>query len=113
MNNDFTIQVEYLNRDMQKVGEGNFTLSEYTDLIDLELKRVIMDIEDIFYEIEEGKPQKEWSKASSRKFQKLRHKLLDQANAVKRLPSELRYKGVRCDSEDLKTFLVNFFKESE
>ena len=111
MDNDFTVLVEFMNRDLEKVGERVYTFREYADMIDLELKRIIMDVEDLFYDIEDGKPQEEWSEKNRSRFQKIRHKLLDQANAVKRLPTHLRYKGIQCDSMKLNHFIADFIKD--
>ena len=69
-------------------------------------------MEDAFYNFEDGKPQEEWDEKARAQFQKIRHKLLDQANAVKRLPSHLRYKGVQCNSKKLNEFLADFFREN-
>ena len=111
MDNDFTVLVEFKNRDLEKVGERAYTFNEYADMIDLELKRIIMDVEDMFYDIEDGKPQDEWSEKNHARFQKIRHKLLDQANAVKRLPSHLRYRGVPCNSIKLNQFIADFIND--
>ena len=112
MGNDFTILIEYKNKDLQKVGERVYGFQEYVDLLNLELKKVIVDVEDAFYELENDKPKEEWSEGTANAFRKIRHKLLDQANSVQRIPQMLRYKGVPCNTRNLRDVIAEFMKEN-
>ena len=112
MDKDFTVLIEYKNRELERVGERSFYFSEYLDIVDLELKRILMDVEDAFYRFEGQQPKELWSKESVEEFQKIRHKILDQANAIKRLPETLRYKGVPINSESLSEFITRLIKNS-
>ena len=111
MNKDYTVLVEYRNRDMEKVGERSFYFQEYADLIALEIKRIILDVEDMVYRVEEQHPKANWSSENMVDFQKIRHKLLDEANSVARLPQQLRYKGKPCDSKQLNEFIADVIND--
>lgn len=104
MENDFTVKIDYRNKDLEKINERVYTFQQYVDMTKLELMRVIMDVEDIFYKKFGSK--EEWDDDASASFQKIRHKLLDQANAIERLPNTLRYKGVSCSARNLSEILA-------
>lgn len=106
MTNDFTVTIDYKNRDLEKIGERTYNFDQYAEMIKLELMRVIMDVEDSFYRILDSKPKEEWPKEVMSDFQKIRHKLLDQANAVERLPNTLQYKGIPCNTKNLSEVLA-------
>lgn len=63
--------------------------------------RVIMDVEDVIYYLQDGKSKDDWDDGAMSRFQCIRHKLLDQANAIERLPQNLYYKDVTCMSVNL------------
>lgn len=98
MNKDFTVTIDYRNRDLQTINQRTWSFKEYTNMLSLELKRIIMDVEDAFYEFNNGKQKEEWDPQVLNDFQKIRHKLLDQANSIERLPQTLCYKGISCSS---------------
>ena len=108
--NDFKVNIEYKDKKLQTVNERTYEFSEYVEMIQLELMRVIMDIEDAFYQMQ-GKPKEEWDNAILASFQKIRHKLLDQANAIKRLPSTLNFRGVPCDSKNLSEVIAEMLNQ--
>ena len=113
MNKNYTVLVEYRNRDMEKIGERRYDFQEYADLVALEIKRVILDVEDLLFRIEGQKPKNEWSNENTVDFMKIRHRLLDEANAVSRIPQQLHYKGKPCDAQQLNEFIasvVNYCK---
>jgi hypothetical protein len=72
-----------------------------------ELMRVIMEVEDTIYHLQGSRSKDEWDYETMEHFQKIRHKLLDQANAIERLPQTLHYKGVSCASVNLGEYLAN------
>lgn len=96
MNKDFTVLIDYLNKNMEHVNQKTYMFFEYTNMLELEIKRMILDVEDAYYKFENGKQKSEWSEESLNGFNKIRHKLLDVANAIARLPKTLHYKGVSC-----------------
>lgn len=90
---DWTVKIEYKNKNMETIVEKEYDFIQYTEMLRMELMRVILDIEDAFYYFTGEEQKDNWDEETSRRFKKIRHKLLDQANAVKRLPLTLSYKG--------------------
>lgn len=88
---DWTVKIEYKNKDLETVVEKEYDFTQYTAMLQLELMKVISEVEDAFYEFSGGKQKDEWDEELMGKFKKIRSKLLDQANAIKRLPQTLHY----------------------
>lgn len=101
---DWTVKIEYKNKNLETVVEKEYDFISYTEMLDLELKRLIMEIEDAFY-VFSGKQKEEWSDEMKERFQKIRHKMLDQANAIRRLPQTLSYKGAKADQMTMGEYL--------
>ena len=102
---DFTVKIEYKNQNLETVVEKEYEFSQYTDLLNLELMRIITETEDAFYYLT-GKQKEEWDNVTRSKFQHIRHKLLDQANAIKRLPQTLSYRGISAGSVSLSEIIA-------
>lgn len=94
---DFTVKIEYKNQNLETVIEKEYEFSQYTDLLNLELMRIITETEDAFYHLT-GKQKEDWDNETKSRFQHIRHKLLDQANAIKRLPQTLSFHGISAGS---------------
>ena len=107
---DFKVKIEYKNKDLETIVEKEYEFVDYTEMLNLELKRVLMDIEDAFYYFSGNKQKKDWSPELTERFQKIRHKLLDQANAIRRLPENLSYKNVKGTSMPFSEFLARTMK---
>ena len=90
---DWTVKIEFKNENLETVVEKEYDFVQYTDMLQLELKRIIMDIEDAFYEFSGCAQKEDWDDDLKQRFKKIRHKLLDQANAIKRLPQNLTHNG--------------------
>lgn len=50
---------------------------------------MLADVEDLVYIANNGKGKDEWSDATWLAYQKIRHKLLDKAGAISRLPDDI------------------------
>lgn len=107
---DFKVKIEYKNKDLETVVEKEYSFTDYTEMIGLELKRILMDVEDSFYYFSGNKQKNEWSDELTERFNKIRHKLLDQANAIKRLPGNLTYKGVKGSTMPFSEFIAKTLK---
>lgn len=107
MNKDFTVLIDYLNRNMEQIDQKAYSFNEYTGMLELEIKRLILDVEDAFYKFENGKQKNEWTQESLQGFNRIRHKLLDVANSVGRLPKTLHYKGVSCSETRLSELIAD------
>lgn len=112
MNKDFTVLIEYRNRENEKVGERSFEFQEYVNIIKLEITRIIMDVEDAFYRVNGQRQKENWDPKDLESFNHIKHKLLDQANSVSRLPETLRYKGVPCNSKTLSEYIADIVNNS-
>lgn len=91
---DWTVKIEYKNKNLETVVEKEYDFVQYSEMLNLELKRIIMDIEEAFYAFSGNKQKKDWDPEMTERFKKIRHKILDQANAILRLPNNLSYKGI-------------------
>lgn len=109
--NDFKVNIEYKDKRLQTINERTYEFNEYVQMIQLELMRIIMDIEDAFYHMQGNKQKEEWDNDVLSAFQKIRHKLLDQANAIKRLPSTLNFRGIPCDSKNLSEVIAEMLNK--
>ena len=107
---DFIVKVEYKNKNLETVVEKEYDLISYTEMLHMELMRLIMEVEDAFYTFSGNKQKEDWDPIMMEKFKKIRHKMLDEANAIKRLPQNLTYKGIRADQISISDFISNTMK---
>lgn len=107
---DFNVKIIYKNRDLETVVEKNYDFISYTEMVNTELMRLIAEIEDAFYYFSGNKQKDYWPDELKERFNKIRHKMLDQANAIKRLPENLSYKGIRANQIPLSEYLVKKMK---
>ena len=103
---DFRVKIEYKNKDLETVVEKEYNFIDYVDMLNLELKHILMDIEDAFYAFSGNKQKEEWDKDTAERFKKIRHKILDQANAIKRLPENLTYKNIPATTMNFSEFIA-------
>ena len=104
---DFTVKVTYRNKDSSEQREWTYDFKQYTEMMKRELMRIIMEVEDTIYHLQGSRSKDEWDTETMERFQKIRHKLLDQANAIERLPGSLLYRGVSCENMDDGEHLAN------
>ena len=90
---DWTVKIEYKNSDMETVIEKEFDFLQYTEMLDLGLKGILVDVENAFYALQDNKQKDDWSDDAKSRFKAIRHKILDKSNAIRRLPQSLTYKG--------------------
>ena len=110
MSSDFIVKIEYKNKDLETVVEKEYDFLTYTEMLYAELMRLMVDIEDAFYKFSDNKQRDDWDSETTERFKKIRHKLLDQANAIRRLPHNLSYKGNRADQVTIGEFLNRTLK---
>lgn len=104
--NDFTVKVVHRDRDSLQVTEWTYDFKQYTEMMKRELMRVIMEVEDVVYHLQGSNSKDDWDSETMERFQRIRHKLLDQANAIERLPQNLFYKNVRCSNVSFSELLA-------
>ena len=83
------MKVVYYNAKMQPVCEKHYDLNTYLELIKSDLLRVITDVEDAIYEANGCLPKEDWSDEVWLKFSKIKHKILDKAGDISRLPDNI------------------------
>lgn len=83
------VHITHRNSKLQPVADELFTLDEYSAILSNDLLRMITDVEDIIYCATNGSQKEDWTDDVWGKFSRLKHKMLDEAGALKRLPENL------------------------
>ena len=107
---DWIVKIEYKNENLETVVEKEYDFFQYTEMLHLELMRVIMEVENAFYQLSGNKQKSDWDPEVLESFKKIRHKLLDQSNAIKRLPMTLSYKGHRANEVNAGEYFSKLMK---
>ena len=83
------VKIVYRNEKLEPVYEKRYGLDEYTEMLKFDLLRLITDVEDIIYECNDGRAKDEWTDSVWLKFCKVKHKILDKAGEISRLPENI------------------------
>ena len=83
------VKVIYRNRKMEPIYENDTPLTDYTDSLSMDMKRILSDVEDLVYLANGNKPKEEWSDEETIAFGKIRCKLLDKSGEISRLPGSI------------------------
>ncbi len=106
---DFIVTIEFKNKnadgELETVVEKEYDFINYTELLHIGLTRIIKEIEDAFYYFTDEEQKENWDPEAKRRFSSIRHKLLDEANAIKRLPNTLSYKGIKANQISINDFI--------
>lgn len=86
----YYVDVTYRNEDMKPTQQMVYTLKEYCDMLQLDLFRLIGDVEDLVYVMNGYLPRSKWTDESWARFNAIRHKMLDKAGDIGRLPETIR-----------------------
>jgi hypothetical protein len=89
MNKELGVKVTYRNAQLEPVYEKSYSINDYTEMLRMDLLRLISDVEDLVYVATDNKPKDEWSDGLWAAFYKIKHKLLDKAGDIGRLPGNL------------------------
>jgi hypothetical protein len=87
---NLAVDITYKNKNMETVSTKTYEFKDYMSMIGLDIRRVIMDVEDLVYRLQDGKQKDEWSDQAIAGFSRIRHKLLDKAGEVDRVADSLR-----------------------
>jgi len=101
------VQVVYRNKNLDPVYSKTYTLQEYTDMLKTDLMRLITDVENLCYTVNGNKTKEEWSEETFQAFVKIKHKLLDKAGEIKRIPENI----VEIKTESLTSFVARVLNE--
>lgn len=116
MERNLGVKVIYRNGQMEPVYEKEYSLRDYCDMLREDLLRLITDVEDMGYEANNGKKKEDWSDGTWSAFCKVKHKILDKAGDISRLPDNLiEYTPKEETAEDdesatLTSFVAKVFK---
>lgn len=91
------VKVVYRNKNLDPTYEKTYSLQDYVAMLKADMLSLISSVEDLAYMVNDNKLQEDWSEDSWTLFQRIRHKQLDIAGAVGRLPDNLI--GDDCDAE--------------
>lgn len=80
-------EVVYKNKNLEPVSRCVYSFEDYMDMLSMDLKRIITDVEDLMYIMNDNRPKEEWKEAEIAAFNKIRSKILDKAGEVGRLPA--------------------------
>lgn len=111
MLNDYTVNIVYKNKSLESVNQKSYPFVDYCQEQKLNLMHVITDVENAFYALQEDKSKEEWAPDTVEMFQRIRHKLLDAANSVVRLPQNLQCNGVNIGSIDGSEYIAKLVNQ--
>lgn len=83
------VKVVYRDCNLNPTSEKTYLLHDYTDMLRMDILRAVTDVEDLVYIATGNKPKDEWNDETWTAFQRLRHKLLDKAGSIGRLPDNI------------------------
>ena len=86
---DIGVRVTYKDKDLQPTYTKTYALSAYTGMLRTDLLRLITDIEDLCYSQNHGKDKSEWPEQTLESFNKIKHKILDKAGDIGRIPQNI------------------------
>lgn len=86
MDDKYSVHVVYKNGKQEVVQDVNYELRDYTDMLRADLLRVITNVEDLVYDMNNQRPKEEWPDNVWSGFCRIKHKLLDKAGEIGRLP---------------------------
>lgn len=89
MHQNLGVKIVYRNEKKEPVFEREYSLNDYCDMLREDLLRIITDVEDVLYIANDNKRKDEWSDSVWASFCKIKHKLLDKAGDIGRLPKNL------------------------
>lgn len=89
MRSDLNVKVTYRNSKLEPVSTQLYSFDDYTDMLRNDLLKIITDVEDAFYIASGNKHRDEWPDDLWGSFTRIKHKILDKAGDIGRLPSNI------------------------
>ena len=99
--------VTYKDKELRPTYTKTYSLCEYTDMLRQDLLRLVTDVENLCYMANENKSKSEWSDQTFEEFCRIKHKLLDKAGDIGRLPENITIRT----SEPLTDFVARVLNE--
>ena len=107
MKKELGVKITYRNEKLEPVYERAYSLTDYTDMLRVDLLRLISDVEDLVYVATDNKGKEEWSDALWAAFYRIKHKLLDKAGDIGRLPNNIFESGAEKSLSEFVADIVN------
>lgn len=132
MIDDYSVKIQYKNKNNEPTGEKVFPFPTYTSMVSSELKKCLNNIEILLAEIyifimgQAAVPDKEECKRfipgyerddphydlrKSPEFMAIRKQLLDAANAIERMPQTVYKDGVPICTQKASDYVANIINE--
>lgn len=89
MKKNLGVRIIYRNEKLEPVYEKAYSLKDYSEMLRADLLRLISDVEELVYENNGNKPKEAWPDETWSAFCKIKHKLLDKAGDIGRLPENI------------------------
>lgn len=89
MQSGLNVKVTYRNSKLEPVSTQLYSLEDYTEMMRNDLLKIISDVEDSFYVACGNKHRDEWPDELWSSFARIKHKVLDKAGDIGRLPENL------------------------
>ena len=103
------VRITYRDKDLQPTYTKTYTIGEYADIMRADLQGLVGEVETLGYIANGNKPKEEWSDDSFAVFSRVKHKLLDKAGEIGRLPSNMCIRT----KEPLSDFVARILNEGE
>ena len=103
------VRVTYKDKELRPVYTKTYSISEYTDMLRADLLRIVTDVENLCYAANNNLPKEDWDDDTFEEFNKIKHKLLDKAGDIGRLPSNI----VVRTNEPMSEFVARLLNEGD
>lgn len=101
------VRVTYRDKDLKPTYTRTYSLPEYTEMIRSDITNLISEVEKMAYIANDNKPKEEWSDESFSLFNRIKHRLLDKAGEISRIPENL----IERRSEPLSNYVARILNE--
>lgn len=92
MKKEICVRITYRDKDLQPTYTKTYSLGEYADNMRADLQGLVGEVETLGYMANKNKPKEEWSDESFAVFSRVKHKLLDKAGEIGRLPANINFR---------------------
>ena len=93
MKKEICVRVTYRDKDLQPTYTKTYSFGEYAESMRADLQSLVGDVETLGYLANGNKPKEEWTDESFALFSRIKHKLLDKAGEIGRLPSNILFRN--------------------
>jgi len=88
---NLVVHIAYKNKNQETVSVVEYPLEEFVDIMKSDMHRMITDVESLIYRMTQL-PREEWPDDIWEAYIYIKHKLLDKAGDISRLPENLSLK---------------------